>query len=240
MKNKIFHCENLTDSNPILKKYCNASLKFLIEHNNICTQYKKGQVIFYEDQLVTGIYFINSGKVKLWKEGIHGREQIVRFSKDGDIMGYRGCLEDTKYALSATILEDSIICFIEKDIFFKFLKDNSELHFNLLFYYTKELRKIESRLRDMAEMNVREKVAEALLIIKKAFGMEPSDNMTMNVQLARQDIASIAGISTDQTIKQLAQFKEEKLIDTEGKKIKILNQKGLQGIIASYNFEQAL
>ncbi len=143
-------------------------------------------------------------------------------------------LKKAKYALSATALEDSLICLIEKDIFFRFLKSNSELHLNILLSYTKELRTIERMLRNMTEMNVREKVAETLLMIKNAYGKNLQGKATLGVQLLREEIASIAGISTDRLIKQLSEFKKEKLIGEKRKKIIILDLKGLEEIVSLY------
>lgn len=239
MKNNHSDCSDSINLNPILRKYCTPSQKKLLEETKTCVIFKKDQIIFYEDHPVSGVYLIFSGKVKLWKEGIHTHEQIVRFSKDGDLLGYRGCLEDTRYALSATALEDTRVCFIEKDIFFQSLKTNTELHLNILLNYVKNLRRIETRLRDMAEMNVREKVAEALIIAHNAFGTE-KDKITLAVQLTRQDIAAVAGISTDQVIKQLSQLKQENIIDTTRKEIKILDLEELKKIIALYGIPETL
>lgn len=234
MTNNNSCCKALVDKVPLLCDFCSSNLKESIEQNKSCVMYGKGQIIFYEGGPVTGVFFVYSGKVKVWKHSVHGHEQIVRLSKDGDILGYRGCIEKTNYALSATALEDSHICFIEKDIFLKSLKSNPELHLNILLYYIKELRNIERMLRNMTEMNVREKVAETLLIIKNAYGKELQGKATLGVKLLRQDIASIACISTDRLIKQLSEFKKEKMIAEKSKNITILNLKGLEEIVALY------
>jgi len=239
MNNNGSSCSDSINLNPILREYCTPLQKKLLEETKNCLLVKKGQVIFYENHPVSGIYIIYSGKVKLWKEGIHRHEQIVGFVKEGGLLGYRGCIENTKYAVSSTALEDTRLCFIEKDIFFQSLKTNNELHINILLNYVKNLTTIEARLRDMAEMNTREKVADAIIIVYNAFGTE-KDNMTLAVQLARQDIAAVAGISTDQVIKQLSMLKQDGIIETLKKEIKILNLEALKDIITLYGIPGVL
>ncbi|MFQ6611225.1 MAG: Crp/Fnr family transcriptional regulator [Fidelibacterota bacterium] len=230
---RTIECCDFIEKNPTLNRYCSHELKQTLEANKICHIYKKGQIIFFENQPVNGIYIINEGKVKLWKKGIYTHEQIIRFASDGDLMGYRACIDETNYALSATALDNVSICYIDKNTFFHTLKRNPVLHLELLKHYANNLRNIENRLRDMAEMNVREKVADALLIAINSFGLE-QDGKTINVTLLRSDIASIAGTSTDQVIKTLSQFKKEGIISTSGKKIIIENSPALEDIVSKF------
>lgn len=219
-------------SNKILCHFISKKEKTLLIENMNCVRYRKGEMIFYEHQPVQLIYLINSGKVKLWKEGIHKDEQVIYFAKDGDIIGYWGCLENKNYTLSATTLEDTDMCFIKKEIFFETQKTNPEMHFEILQNYTRRLKKIEEYLRNMAEMNIREKVAKALLIFHGIFGTE-KNNSTLNIKISRYDIATLIGISIDRAGKQLTEFRDDKIITMEGKKISI-DQKALKKIITPY------
>ncbi|MCX6295400.1 MAG: Crp/Fnr family transcriptional regulator [Bacteroidetes bacterium] len=71
-----------------------------------CINYRKGEVIFHEGQPSYLIYFVHSGIVKLWKEGLHGDGLIIRFAKDGDMVGFWSSHENVDYTLSATALTD--------------------------------------------------------------------------------------------------------------------------------------
>ncbi len=218
----------------VIKEYCSELEKKILAQNNSIINCKNGQVLFYQDYPVNGVYIIIKGKVKLWKNGINTHQQIIRFSKVGDVLGYRSCMENSTYKLSVTAMQDTQVCFIEKNIFFETLKNNHQFHFKILLQYVNNLKDTETRLRDMAEMNVREKIAEALIILKKAFGLK-KDNKTLDVQLSRKDVAAVAGISTDRAIKQLSIFRNEHLIATNGKHITLLDLQKLKEILIDYS-----
>ena len=81
----------------------------------------------------------------------------------------------------------------------------------------------ENRLINLAQKPVRERLAEAILILKETYGTEKGDNSPLNVNLSREDLANIVGTATETVIRLLSDFKSEKLIATKGRKIEILN-----------------
>src|SRR3990172_3599867 len=235
MSCKLSSCD-FVNGNPLLVKYCTPEQKYFLQKEVVYSNYKKDDLIFHEHQPAFTIFYICSGTVELWKEGIYSPKQVIRFAKAGDLIGYRGViLENAQYHLSATALENTGICSVEKNIFTKVLKENPELNSNILLTYTKELEKIETRLRDLTNMNVREKVAEALLIIQDAFGNKNDNGIPHAISLSRQDIASVAGTSEGRTIKQIAEFRNEKILTGNGKKIIILQPDKLKEVVAKFH-----
>src|SRR5436190_21972765 len=101
----------------LLCKLCLKEWAPAVEAQRQNFQYKKGEVLFNEDDKVTGIYFIYSGTVKVHKHWGKEKELIVRFAKKGDIVGHRGLGKDDFYPVSATTLEPTTVCFIELDFF---------------------------------------------------------------------------------------------------------------------------
>lgn len=188
-----------------------------------CSHYKKGQYIFSENGYPQGLYCLNHGKAKLTTQGITGKEQILRLLKDGDLMGYRSLLSNEKYHCSAVALEDCSICFIPKDNFFEMLKENSKLSFEMMKLLAGNLRQAEEQITSLAQKNIRERMAEALLFFKATYGLNENDN-AINYSFSREEIADFIGTSTESAIRLLSEFKKDKLIDLEGKKIIILNQ----------------
>jgi CRP-like cAMP-binding protein len=83
---------------------------------------KKGQNIFYEGTRPTGLYCMNAGKVKVFKNNVQGKEFIIYIAKPGDFLGYRALLSEEFYQATATVLEDAKICFIPKEIFLRCCK----------------------------------------------------------------------------------------------------------------------
>jgi CRP-like cAMP-binding protein len=195
----------------------------VINDNKGCNTYKKGQIIFYEGSFPHGLFCVNSGKIKIAQTGDEGKEQIVRLAKEGDILGYRALLSGEKYSCSATALDETSICFIPKQIFFTLIEKNANLSKEILKLLSHDLKKAEHKITDLVHKPVRERLAEALLFLKETYGLE-SDNATLNVILTREEIANIAGTATETAIRLLSEFKKEKLIDLNGKKITFLNQ----------------
>jgi CRP/FNR family transcriptional regulator len=198
----------------------NSTTEFHEELNNkkTCVKYKKGQQIIREGEVVAGMYFIKTGKVKVHRETDY-RGQIVRFAKGGDILGHRGLGGENIYPISATALDDSLICFVEHDMLFTLMKHNSILSIKMMMFYANELKNTERRLSNMAIMTVRERIAEALLLVHDVFGVKNGIGTVLDVGLSRKDIAEIAGTYPEQASRYITEFKDDKILDLEGKTI---------------------
>ena len=193
--------------------------------------YKKDQNIFNEGFQVFGIFFIQNGKVKVYTTGLNDREQIVRFAIDADILGHRSNGNDF-YPVTATALDDSFICFIKNETLNEMFLTNPYFVIELMMYYSAELRKLENRIKNIAQMNLQEKTAETLLLMFENFGL--TNNYELNVPFSREDYAKTAGTTRQQIVMQLTEFEKEGLIEKRGKKIALLNVEALQTLISSY------
>lgn len=198
----------------------------LINSAKNCCAYKKGQEIFTEGYYPYGLFCVTGGKIKIVQVGETGREQIVRFAKEGDIMGYRALLSGDKYSCSGIALEPTNVCFIPKDIFMNVLHRDSGLAFEMLKLLGTDLRKAESRITDLAQKPVRERLAESILFLKETYGFE-ADGNTLNVTLSREELANIAGTATETAIRLLSEFKSDRILELPGKKIRIIDMEAL-------------
>ncbi len=197
-----------------------------ISFNKGCSFYKRGQAIFQEGSRPIGAFCINSGKVKVSKIGDEGREQIVRLSKKGDVVGYRALISGENYTASATALDDCVICQIPKSIFHEILRKNPELSLKVMQLLSHDLKESEKKMADLVQKPVRERLAQALLMLAEIYGYE-NDNKTLDVILSREDVANIAGTATETIIRLLSDFNKEKLIALTGKKIQLLDKNKL-------------
>lgn len=188
--------------------------------------FKKGQVIFYEGNHVNGLFCVFDGKVKLSKMGESGKEQIVRFAKTGDILGYRSLLSNDSYKATATAMEDSWVCVISKEQFNKAMVNDSNLAVSILRLLSNDLKNAEHQLVNLSQKSVLERMSEAIILLDNNFGRE-EDGLTLNVNLTRSELADIAGTTTETAIRTLAQLKEEGTIDLGEKKIRIIDLKNL-------------
>lgn len=184
--------------------------------------FKKGQLIFSEGSRPRGLFCINTGKVKVYKMGDEGKDQILHLSKPGDILGYRAILSGDLYSCSASALEDSSVCFIPQSLFRSLVEKNVNLSLQIIKLLSTELKSAEKHITDIAQKPVRERVAEVLLLLKETFGMS-ADGKTINAILTREEIANIAGTATESCIRILSELKNDKIIELKGKNIILLN-----------------
>ncbi|MCX7955054.1 MAG: Crp/Fnr family transcriptional regulator [Bacteroidales bacterium] len=203
-------------------------LEYLNENHN-CINLKKNEIIYHEGERPSGLICLSEGKVKVYKEGIGGREQIIRLAKPVGFIGYRALLADEEYRASSMTLEPSTIMIIQKDPFFEVLKNNSSLSLQIIKYLATELGFSNSRCVTLTQKHVRGRLAEALLVLIDTYGFE-DDNVTIKAYLSREDIASLSNMTNSNAIRTLRQFEEENILKVEKRKIKIFNYKKLEKI----------
>jgi len=204
-----------------LCKLCIKEWLPAIDANRKTFEVKKGEVIFKEGDPVTGIYFVYNGTVKVHKKWGDDKELIVRFAKKGDIAGHRGLGKEMFYPVSGTALEPSTVCFIELDFFLSSLKINNEFLFQLMMFFAEELKVSERNMRNLAHMQVKGRMAIALLTLKDKFGV--SDKGCIDIRLSRQDLASYAGTTYETVFRVMNEFIEENIISVNGKDISVLD-----------------
>jgi len=183
-------------------------------------------LLFREGEEVKGIYFVYSGKVKVHKKWGEEKELIIRFAQKGDILGHRGLGHHiVHYPISATALEPVQVCFIDLGFFQSTLKVNHEFIYQLLLFFADELQESERKMRNLAHMQVKGRIAQALVALQDKFGITAEG--FIDVSLSRQDLASFAGTTYETVFRIINEFTEEQLVRTEGKNIAILNGNGL-------------
>lgn len=191
-------------------------------------QYKRGDVLYQEGSRISGFYCIHSGIIKVYKTGFDGKEQIIRFAKSGEIIAYRSVLSNEVACTSAKVIEDCKVCFIPSEILTSLIKTNSAFALELLKLACHELGEANSFITDIAQKTVRERLAEILLLLVNDFGLDEQNYL--KISLTREELANIVGTATESVIRLLSEFKTDKFVELNGRKIRILNKKGLEKI----------
>ncbi|MNL10577.1 Transcriptional activator protein Anr [compost metagenome] len=187
---------------------------------------KKGEQIIKEGDPVSGVYFVYQGNVKVHKHW-GDKELIVRFANSGKIFGHRGLgTHSAVYPISATALEETSLCFIELDFFMSTLKVNHDFAFNLMLFYADELHESEKKMRNLALMSVKSRLAVALLQLKEQFGLNEAGNLSL--ELSKQDLAAYIGATYETVFRMTTELVNEKLIFLSGKQIGIINEEKLR------------
>lgn len=197
----------------------------LINYEKEFRKYKRGEILYNEGSRISGFYCIHSGIIKVFKTGFDGKEQIIRFAKPGDIIAYRSVLSNETACTSAKVIEECQVCFIPSDILISLVKTNPTFALELLKLACEELGEANSYITDIAQKTVRERLAEILLLLVDDFGLD--DQNYLKISLTREELANIVGTATESVIRLLSEFKSDRLVELNGRKIKILDKKGL-------------
>jgi len=200
-----------------------------VEANKQNFNFKKGQKIFEEGDMVKGIYFLFKGKVKVHKRWGREKQLILHFAKEGDIIGYRGLGNQKVYPVSATALGDVILCFIDTPFFETTLQANPRLTYTLMQFYANELQHAERRIGNLVHLDVKSRVAETLLMLKKDFGENKEGYI--NITLTKQDLSSYAGTTYETFFRMITELEKEKIVRLTGKNIAILKEKKLEKLV---------
>jgi CRP-like cAMP-binding protein len=218
--NSVFHNLNTTELDSI------SRLKS-------CMAFKKGQVVMHEGARPQGVYCIHKGKLKLYKVGVEGKEQILRFSTRGDLIGYRSILCNEPISASITALEDTFACYIPKSSFFEVIEENPKFSLNILERSCHELGEAGKMIASLAQKTVKQRIAEVLLMLQATFGVD--EEGYIDLKLTREELANMVGTATESAIRLLSELKGEALIETKGRRIMLLSIPALRVLAAVFD-----
>lgn len=181
---------------------------------------EKGEQIFSQGTYPVGLYCLYKGKVKLTKMGKDGKEQILRFYKPGDIIGYRSLLNQEAYQVNAVAIEEVHICLILKQSFLDMVDNNRTFSKHIINLLGEDLKSAEESIVGLSQKSVQERIAEALVLLINTYGFK-SDKVTIDVKLSRLEIANLAATTQESAIRTLAKMEKEGYLNLNKKEIQI-------------------
>lgn len=199
-----------------------------LDYEKECSLYKKGAIVYKEGNRLTGFFCVTRGILKIYKTGIDGKEQIIRFAKKGNIIAYRSLVSRELACTTAKVIDDAVLCHVPYQTLLYLIRSNWQFSLHMLQIVCQELREANSYITDIAQKSVRERLAEVLLILKNNFDLDNQN--TLKISLTREELANIVGTATESVIRLLSEFKQDKLIELQGRRIKIIDIRGLQKV----------
>jgi CRP-like cAMP-binding protein len=197
--------------------------------NHDIIDYKKKQVIYAEGQHPNKLYYIQAGKVKIFKTSDTGKELITGLLSAGDFFGHIPLIENVVYEEFAETLEESSIRVIPRKEFEELLTTNQEIALKVIKLLANNIAEKEHQLVALAYHSLRKRVADSLLTLKKKYAKEGNELFSMSI--SREDLANIAGTATESLIRTLSDFKNEKLVKIKDGKIFLVDERKLQNLI---------
>jgi len=200
----------------------------LLRQETHIQHFKKNQKIYSEGDEPKDLMCLLKGKVKIFKEGIGGRSQIIRIIKPIQYFAYRAYFAKEKYLTHAAAFEPSTVAMVPMTLVNKILKENFSLCKFFIRQLSIDLGITEARTVNLTQKHIRGRLAESLVFLIDSYGLE-EDN-AINIYLAREDLASLSNMTTSNAIRTLSTFVSERIIVLDGRKIKVLDEEKLRKI----------
>ena len=226
------HAATLAPTAEGLDNFINTAKKVagisLLSDERELYDYKKKQLLYKEGQRPKAVYYIQSGKIKIYKTNDDGKELITGILTAGDFVGYVYAMENINYKESAQVLEDAEIITIPKEDFLTLLWADAQVSKQFIKLVTRNVLEREQALLNIAYNSLRKKVAYLIMSILDKFKNEQTGKK--EIRLSRENLAQAAGIATESLIRTLSEFKSEKLIDIQGGTVIVLNEEKLRAL----------
>ncbi len=168
---------------------------------------------------------MNSGKIRTYKINDNGKELTLSLYNTGDFFGYNALLENTMYKETAETLEESEIGVIDRADFEILVNNNKEVAQKFIKLLANNVTEKEEQLINLAYNSLRKRVADSIITLLKKYKKEEQPEFL--IYISREDLAHIAGTTTESLIRTLSDFKNEGLVEAEAGYVKVLNEKKL-------------
>ena len=195
----------------------------------VVKQFKKNQIIYAEHDAPEYLYCLLTGKAKMYKDGIGGRQQILRLYRPIQYFGYRAYFAGEPYVSSVAAVEAASIGIIPMDLVKEIIDQNRQVAWFFIHELSRNLGGSDTKIVNLTQKHIRGRLAEALILLVDNYGLE-DDGETLNIYMAREDIANLSNMTTSNAIRTLSAFTTEKIITVDGRRIKILGYNTLKKI----------
>ncbi|MFL1682362.1 MULTISPECIES: Crp/Fnr family transcriptional regulator [Bacteroidales] len=217
--------EDMSDMWAIL----NSEEKRTLTDNFHIQTFRKNEMIYSEGEKATQLMCLLKGKVKIYKDGVGGRSQIIRLIRPVQYFGYRAYFANEDYVTAASAFESATIGFLPMEIVETQIRKNNQLAYFFIKELAKDLGISDARTVNLTQKHIRGRLAESLIVLKENYGLE-EDGATLNIYMAREDLANLSNMTTSNAIRTLSCFANEKIIVVDGRKIKIIDEEKLKKI----------
>ena len=197
------------------------SQRKLLSDNVRIVSFKKNDIIYRDGEPPREVMCLIAGKVKVYKDGVNGRSQIIRAIKAVDFFGYRAFFAGEEYKTSAMAIDNCVVAFLPIQLVIKFVHENNAVSMFFIRHLAKLLGTADERTVSLTQKHIRGRLAETLLFLKDSYGVE-EDGYTLSIYLSREDIASMSNMTTSNAIRTLSSFAVENMIAIDGRKIRIM------------------
>jgi CRP-like cAMP-binding protein len=190
-----------------------------LDESKVTNVYKKGQVLFHQDSPALGVFCVLDGQVKILKNSEDGKETITRIATCGDVLGLRGVLTDSNQPVTAKVMQDAQICFIDRKFFKDLILKSPEAANSLIMRLAKDVTQLEDKVEGMNTKTVRQRLVQLLLSFCQTYGMRKAGEVFIDLKITRAEMAAMVGTTPETIIRILSDMDSTGIIRQDGKKI---------------------
>jgi len=180
---------------------------------------KPGEHIIKEGTLSSHIAYLKCGLAKIHMTGPSGQDQILKIVSQGSYIGIQTILTDKIHRYSASALKDSLVCYIDINLFKQLIKRNSQFAFEMIIYLCMDELSYFERFVNLSQKQVNGRLADALLYFSNVI----DKNTNFSLPLSRNDLAALIGARRESVTRALKEFSDTGVINVEGKQVQITN-----------------
>lgn len=190
-------------------------------------KYKKGQIIFIEGEPGEAVYFVKSGKIKIYKSDAEGREYILHIFGPGNIFAETVLLGGGPYPASAEAVEDSIVGIIQNQDLEELLKKHTDIALKIMKILSNRLRESQEKLMNFVFRDTFDRTACALHRMALDYGTKTPRGIEIELPITRTELAAMVGTSRETVTRMLSEMKRKGIINMDRQKIIIKNEREL-------------
>ncbi len=225
--NRIVEISDLWELNPIWSALTDSEKEWLSGRVKV-VHLAKNTIIHSEGDKPEHMWTLATGKVRIYKEGVGQRPQIIRLLKAQDLFGFRAVIAGDTYTSFASAFEPCQIFQVDAEDFMYLLRKNNRFCFSVMTALARDLAVAEVQTVNLTQKHIRGRLAEALLTIRRNYGLDDEGSLALHI--SREDLANMSNMTTSNAIRTLSQFAQEELISVEGRRIRLLNEEALKKV----------
>lgn len=217
-----------------LFKSLNPALQEQVMTLSKLVNYEARKEIFHEGELTFGFYLIAAGTVKLSKRTSSGKKMILRVFSEGEVLGVETLYGGDIYDCHAETMTPAALYFIERRVFLDILRESPAIAFYFIEHLSQDMRMLKSKLVETAYEGSNERVANLLLRLAERFGIPTVGGTDIGLELKRGELAQMAGLTTETTIRTLRKFEQRNWIQLQRNRVILRNVDAIENLAEDY------
>lgn len=192
----------------------------ILKNSNI-VKFNKKEIIFRQGTRTSHFMYVKSGLVKIYKEGKNNRAIIMKISKPGEYIGLMSVFGSDTYQFSGAAIMTTEVGIIDRDVFMYIFKNNGNFAQKIVENVSRTGLFLFEKLLSYSHKQLPGRIADVILY----FAEQIYNSEEFEFPLTRKELAELAGTTKESFIRTLTEFKNDKIIDLNGSKVKINSMK---------------